>query len=47
MISEHTAIRHVANVFRKLGAGNRAAAARIAAERGLIVGGMATSEGHE
>ena len=36
VISEHTAIRHVANVFRKLGASNRAAAVRLAVERGLI-----------
>ena len=34
VISEHTAIRHVANVFRKLGAGNRATAVRLATQRG-------------
>ncbi len=47
VISEHTAIRHVANVFRKLGASNRAAAVRLAAERGLITPDMASSAGHE
>jgi DNA-binding CsgD family transcriptional regulator len=36
VISEHTAIRHVANLTRKLGVRNRAAAARVGAERGLI-----------
>jgi DNA-binding NarL/FixJ family response regulator len=35
VISEGTAIRHVANVFGKLGVHSRAEAARIAAERGL------------
>ncbi len=38
VISENTAIRHVANIYGKLGAKNRAAAVRIAAERGLISG---------
>jgi DNA-binding NarL/FixJ family response regulator len=42
VISEHTAIRHVANVFRKLGVKNRAAAARIGAERGLIAPSVAS-----
>ncbi len=36
VISESTAIRHVANIYRKLGASNRAAAVRIATERGII-----------
>ena len=36
VISESTAIRHVANIYGKLGANNRAAAVRIAGERGLI-----------
>ena len=47
VISEHTAIRHVANVFRKLGAGNRATAVRLATQEGLLDAGMATSPGHE
>ena len=37
VISESTAIRHVANIG-KLGANNRAAAVRIATYRGLIAG---------
>ncbi len=37
VISEHTAVRHVANLMAKLGAPSRAAAVRIAAERGLLV----------
>jgi len=36
VISESTAIRHVANIYAKLGANNRAAAVRIATARGLI-----------
>lgn len=36
VISEKTAIRHVSNIFGKLGVGTRAHAARIAVERGLI-----------
>ncbi len=36
VISQNTAIRHVANIFAKLGAGSRAQAVRLAAERGLI-----------
>ncbi len=47
VISEHTAIRHVANVTRKLGVRNRAAAARVGAERGLIAPDMASAPGHE
>ncbi len=47
VISEHTAIRHVANVFRKLGANNRATAVRMATQQGLLGAGMATSPGHE
>ena len=47
VISEHTAIRHVANVTRKLGVRNRAAAARVGAERGLIASDMASAPGHE
>ncbi len=35
VISEATAARHVANIFAKLGVHSRAAAARVAAERGL------------
>jgi DNA-binding NarL/FixJ family response regulator len=35
VISEKTAIRHVSNIFRKLGVGTRAQAARIAVEQGL------------
>ena len=35
-ISEKTAVRHVSNIFGKLGVHSRAAAARLAAERGLI-----------
>ncbi len=42
VISEHTAIRHVANVFRKLGVKNRAAAVRMGAERGLTASRMAS-----
>ena len=38
VISESTAIRHVANIYGKLGANNRAAAVRIATERGLMSG---------
>ena len=38
VISESTAIRHVANIYGKLGANNRAAAVRIATERGLMAG---------
>jgi DNA-binding NarL/FixJ family response regulator len=38
VISESTAIRHVANIYGKLGANNRAAAVRIATERGLLAG---------
>ncbi len=36
VISDHTAIRHVANLMAKLGAPNRAAAVTIATERGLL-----------
>ncbi len=36
VISEKTAIRHVSNIFGKLGVGTRAHAARIAVERGLV-----------
>ena len=36
VISEHTAVRHVANVFRKLGARNRSMAVRAALDRGLV-----------
>jgi len=36
VISEGTAIRHVANIFAKLGVGNRTAAARAAMELGLV-----------
>ena len=43
VISEHTAVRHVANVFRKLGVGNRAAAVRLGGERGLIAPDMASA----
>jgi DNA-binding NarL/FixJ family response regulator len=39
VISEATAARHVANLFRKLGVHSRAEAARLAAERGMLVGG--------
>ena len=47
VISESTAIRHVANIYGKLGANNRAAAVRIAGERGLIASasGGAAAEG--
>ena len=36
-ISKPTAVRHVANIFAKLGAKNRAEAVRVAGERGLLV----------
>jgi DNA-binding CsgD family transcriptional regulator len=35
-ISKPTAVRHVANIFRKLGVKNRAEAVRVASERGLF-----------
>jgi len=35
-ISKATAVRHVANIFAKLGARNRAEATRVAGERGLL-----------
>ena len=35
MLSENTVIRHVANIFAKLGVNSRAAAVAVAAERGL------------
>ena len=35
-VTQHTAIRHVANIMAKLGAPSRAAAVRIAAERGIL-----------
>ncbi len=38
VISDHTAIRHVANLMAKLGAPNRAAAVTLATERGLLTG---------
>jgi DNA-binding NarL/FixJ family response regulator len=36
VISEGTVVRHVANIFAKLGVNNRTAAARAAAEHGLL-----------
>ncbi len=36
VISEGTAIRHVSNIFAKLGVGTRSAATRVALERGLV-----------
>ncbi len=36
VLSENTVIRHVANIFAKLGVNNRAAAVAVAAERGLV-----------
>jgi DNA-binding NarL/FixJ family response regulator len=36
MISEATAVRHVANIYAKLGVHSRVEAARAAAERGLL-----------
>jgi DNA-binding NarL/FixJ family response regulator len=36
VLSQNTVIRHVANIFAKLDAGNRAAAVAIATERGLM-----------
>ena len=47
VVSPHTAVRHVANLMSKLGAPSRAAAVKVAAERGLLGGDMATREGHE
>ena len=38
VLSEHTVIRHVANIFAKLGVKSRAAAAAVATERGLVTG---------
>jgi DNA-binding CsgD family transcriptional regulator len=38
VISEKTAVRHVSNIFAKLGVHTRAEAARVAAERGLTGG---------
>ena len=38
VISEGTAIRHVSNIFGKLGVGNRAAATRVALDDGLVAG---------
>jgi class 3 adenylate cyclase/DNA-binding CsgD family transcriptional regulator/tetratricopeptide (TPR) repeat protein len=43
VISEATAIRHVANIYAKLGVNRRAAAVRVATERGLIGAG---GDGH-
>jgi len=37
VLSQNTVIRHVANIFSKLGVKNRAAAATAAAERNLLV----------
>jgi DNA-binding CsgD family transcriptional regulator len=42
-ISRPTAIRHVANIFAKLDARNRAEAVRIAGERGLLEGSVPLS----
>ena len=42
-ISKPTAIRHVANIFAKLDARNRAEAVRIAGERGLLEGSVPLS----
>ena len=36
VISEGTAIRHVSNIFGKLGVNNRSAATRAALENGLV-----------
>jgi DNA-binding NarL/FixJ family response regulator len=36
VLSENTVIRHVANIFAKLGVNSRAAAVAVAAERGLV-----------
>ena len=36
VISQGTAIRHVANIFAKIGVNNRTAAARAALDRGLV-----------
>ena len=36
VLSENTVIRHVANVFAKLGVKSRSAAVAIGAERGLL-----------
>jgi len=38
-VTQHTAIRHVANIMAKLGAPSRAAAVRIAGERGILGAG--------
>ena len=38
VISEGTAIRHVSNIFGKLGVNNRSAATRAALENGLLGG---------
>ena len=38
VISEGTAIRHVSNIFGKLGVNNRSAATRAALENGLLRG---------
>jgi DNA-binding NarL/FixJ family response regulator len=42
VISEGTAIRHVSNIFGKLGVSNRSAATRAALDHGLIDRGSAT-----
>ena len=47
VVSPHTAVRHVANLMAKLGAPSRAAAVKVAAERGLLGGDMAMREGPE
>jgi DNA-binding NarL/FixJ family response regulator len=43
VLSENTVIRHVANIFAKLGVNSRAAAVARAAERGLVAEGDATA----
>ena len=44
VISEATAIRDVANIYGKIGANNRAAAVRIATERGLLAPDLHTED---
>lgn len=44
VISEGTAIRHVSNIFGKLGVGNRSAATRLALEHGLVSEGSDRGE---
>ncbi len=43
VLSQNTVIRHVANIFAKLGVNSRAAAVARAAERGLVAEGDATT----